>query len=324
MSAEGAIMKKLYLVMPCFNEQDVIEETARRLEQKLNTLIQTQKIEKGSKAIFVDDGSSDRTWELIQSLSDKSELFGGVKLSCNKGHQNALLAGLMSVRDECDYTISMDVDLQDDIETIDKMVDKYNDGCQIVYGVRNDRTTDTAFKRNTAQSYYKIMGMMGVDIVYNHADFRLMSSQALGALSEFREVNLFLRGLVPLLGFRTDTVEYARGERFAGESKYPLKKMLGLAFDGITSFSLKPIRMISAVGVGISCLSIIALIYSLVSKMFFYTDIGWTSVICSIWLIGGIQLLALGVIGEYIAKIYLETKQRPRFIVEKTINIDGK
>lgn len=317
-------MKKLYLVMPCFNEQDVIEETARRLEQKLNTLIQTQKIEKGSKAIFVDDGSSDRTWELIQSLSDKSELFGGVKLSCNKGHQNALLAGLMSVRDECDYTISMDVDLQDDIETIDKMVDKYNDGCQIVYGVRNDRTTDTAFKRNTAQSYYKIMGMMGVDIVYNHADFRLMSSQALGALSEFREVNLFLRGLVPLLGFRTDTVEYARGERFAGESKYPLKKMLGLAFDGITSFSLKPIRMISAVGVGISCLSIIALIYSLVSKMFFYTDIGWTSVICSIWLIGGIQLLALGVIGEYIAKIYLETKQRPRFIVEKTINIDGK
>ena len=275
------------------------------------------KISKESRIVFVNDGSKDRTWEIIESLHKENPLFQGIKLSRNKGHQNALLAGLMTVKEHCDMAISMDADLQDDIDAIDGMLEKYAEGCDIVYGVRNARDTDTAFKRKTAEGYYKVMGLLGADIVYNHADYRLMSKRALNGLEQFKEVNLFLRGVVPMIGYKSDKVYYARKERFAGESKYPLKKMLAFAWEGLTSLSVKPIRMIMTLGSAIFLVSIAMLIYSVVRHAMGATLVGWTSTVVSIWAIGGLQLLAIGIIGEYIGKVYLETKQRPKFIVEE-------
>ena len=310
-------MDKLYLVVPCYNEEEVLPETARRLAAKFDNLIGEGKISPESKVVFVDDGSKDRTWEIIEGLNEKTPLFQGVKLSRNKGHQNALLAGLMAVKGECDMTISMDADLQDDIDAIDEMLDKYYDGCEVVYGVRSERKTDSAFKRITAQGFYKVMRLLGADIIYNHADYRLMSARALDALSEFKEVNLFLRGIVPLVGFKSCSVEYARTERFAGESKYPLKKMISFALNGITSFSIKPIRMITALGVIIFSVSILMLIYFLIRHFTGNTLQGWTTLAVSVWAIGGLELFAIGVVGEYIGKIYMETKARPKYIIEK-------
>ena len=275
------------------------------------------KISKESRIVFVNDGSKDRTWEIIESLHKENPLFQGIKLSRNKGHQNALLAGLMTVKEHCDMAISMDADLQDDIDAIDGMLEKYAEGCDIVYGVINARDTDTAFKRKTAEGYYKVMGLLGADIVYNHADSRLMSKRALDGLEQFKEVNLFLRGVVPMIGYKSDKVYYARKERFAGESKYPLKKMLAFAWEGLTSLSVKPIRMIMTLGSVIFLVSIAMLIYSVVRHAMGATMVGWTSTVVSIWAIGGLQLLAIGIIGEYIGKVYLETKQRPKFIVEE-------
>lgn len=308
---------KLYLVIPCYNEEEVLPETAKRLEEKLRALIDGGKISPDSRAVFVNDGSRDGTWGLIEKLHRENPLFLGIKLSRNRGHQNALLAGLMTVRSECDAVISMDADLQDDINAIDAMIEKYNEGYDVVYGVRSSRRRDSFFKRTTAQGFYRLMRAMGVETVYNHADYRLMSARALAGLSEFGEVNLFLRGIVPLVGFKSTTVSYERGERFAGKSKYPLKKMLAFAFEGITSLSVKPIRLISSLGVLIFLVSLGILAYSLVRHFCGYTVNGWTSLSVSIWALGGIQLLAIGVIGEYVGKIYLETKHRPVFIVEE-------
>lgn len=308
----------LYLVVPCYNEQEVLPETAKRLKEKLENLIKSQIISEKSRVVFVDDGSKDKTWGIIETLSTESILLTGLKLSRNKGHQNAVLAGLLSSCPLCDMAISLDADLQDDVNAIDKMVLEFQQGSDIVYGVRSSRKKDSFFKRTTAQGFYKLMKGLGVDVIYNHADYRLMSKRAIEALGEFKEVNLFLRGIVPLIGYRYSIVEYERGERFAGESKYPLKKMLAFAFDGITSFSVKPIRLITVLGFLIFLASILALIYSIVVKFMGATDTGWTSLICSIWLLGGIQLLSLGVIGEYIGKIYFETKARPKYFIEKT------
>mgnify|MGYP000761731934 FL=1 len=310
-------MQKLYLVIPCYNEEEVLPETSKQLRAKMETLMAAGKISKESRIVFVNDGSKDRTWEIIESLHKENPLFQGIKLSRNKGHQNALLAGLMTVKEHCDMAISMDADLQDDIDAIDGMLEKYAEGCDIVYGVRNARDTDTAFKRKTAEGYYKVMGLLGADIVYNHADYRLMSKRALDGLEQFKEVNLFLRGVVPMIGYKSDKVYYARKERFAGESKYPLKKMLAFAWEGLTSLSVKPIRMIMTLGSAIFLVSIAMLIYSLVRHAMGATLVGWTSTVVSIWAIGGLQLLAIGIIGEYIGKVYLETKQRPKFIVEE-------
>ncbi len=308
---------KLYLVIPCYNEEEVLPETSKRLLEKYEKLIGDGVIDSESKICFVNDGSKDRTWEIIEQLNSENKIFRGIKLSRNKGHQNALMAGLMTVKDECDAAISLDADLQDDIEAIDRMVEKYAEGYDVVYGVRSSRKKDTVFKRATAQGFYKFMKAMGVEIIYNHADYRLMSKRALDALSEFEEVNLFLRGIVPLIGYKSATVEYERGERFAGESKYPLKKMLSFAFEGITSMSIKPIRMICVLGVIVFCVSIGILIYSLIRHFTGNTVWGWTSLAVSVWAIGGLQLLAIGIIGEYIGKVYLETKHRPKYIVEK-------
>ncbi len=308
----------LYLVIPCYNEEAVLPETSSRLETLYGQMLDIT-IDKDSKILFVNDGSKDKTWEIISGLHEKNPLFGGVNLAHNKGHQNALLAGMTVAKDHADIIISMDADLQDDINAVHEMVAKYKEGCDIVYGVRSSRETDTAFKRGTAQGYYKFMALLGVDIVYNHADYRLMSKRAVEALEQYGEVNLFLRGIVPQLGYKTDKVYYKRGERFAGESKYPLKKMLAFAFDGITSFSIKPVRMISAVGGVIILLGIAYLIYCLIRNLTGNTVEGWTSIIGSVWIIGGMQLLALGVIGEYIGKIYYETKRRPRFIIESVL-----
>lgn len=310
-------MQKLYLVIPCYNEEEVLPETSKQLRAKMEILMAAGKISKESRIVFVNDGSKDRTWEIIESLHKENPLFQGIKLSRNKGHQNALLAGLMMVKEHCDMAISMDADLQDDIDAIDGMLEKYAEGCDIVYGVRNARDTDTAFKRKTAEGYYKVMGLLGADIVYNHADYRLMSKRALDGLEQFKEVNLFLRGVVPMIGYKSDKVYYARKERFAGESKYPLKKMLAFAWEGLTSLSVKPIRMIMTLGSVIFLVSIAMLIYSLVRHAMGATLVGWTSTVVSIWAIGGLQLLAIGIIGEYIGKVYLETKQRPKFIVEE-------
>lgn len=310
----------LYLVIPCYNEEAVLPETAKQLLAKMNSMFERNMISRESKIMFVNDGSKDRTWEFIEELHAANPIYSGVKLSRNKGHQNALLAGLMTAKEKADMTISLDADLQDDIDVIDQMVEKYYEGNDIVYGVRSARKTDTFFKKFTAQGFYKIMQAMGVDIVYNHADYRLMSKRAVEALEEFKEVNLFLRGIVPLIGFSSDVVTYERHERFAGESKYPLKKMLSFATDGITSFSIKPIRLITVCGFLIFAISILMLIYSLVVHFTGRTIHGWTSMIVSIWAIGGLQLLAIGVVGEYIGKIYLETKERPKFIIEKILN----
>ncbi len=313
-------MDTLYLVIPCYNEQDVLSETSKQLLEKMTSLIKEEKITDKSKIVFVNDGSKDNTWEIVQRLHSENPIFQGIKLSRNKGHQNALLAGLMTVKELCDMTISLDADLQDDIDAIDEMIDKYYKGNDIVYGVRNARDTDTIFKKKTAQGYYKVLKFLGVDIVYDHADYRLMSKRALDGLESFKEVNLFLRGVVPMIGYKSDFVYYARKERFAGESKYPLKKMLSFAWEGITSLSVKPIRMIMSLGSFIFIVSIGMLIYSLVSHAMGNTIAGWTSTVVSIWAIGGLQLLAIGIIGEYIGKIYLETKERPKFIIEEYLN----
>ena len=306
----------LYLVIPCYNEEAVLPETSRRLAQKLDALSAAGKISAESRVLFVDDGSRDRTWSLISEFHRADRRLGGVKLSRNRGHQNALLAGLMTAKERCDAAISLHADLQDDLDAIDRMVDAFHEGYDIVYGVRSSRETDTVFKRTTAQGFYKFMKLMGVDIVYNHADFRLMSRRALEGLASYEEVNLFLRGIVPLIGYPSTTVEYERHERFAGESKYPLKKMLAFAFDGITSFSVKPIRWVTGLGFLIFLASILALLYILIVKLFGFTVPGWSATTASIWMLGGIQLLSLGVIGEYVGKIYTEVKARPRYFIE--------
>jgi glycosyltransferase involved in cell wall biosynthesis len=310
----------LYVAIPCYNEEEVLPETSKRIKEKIQNLIDQKIINKKSRVLFIDDGSKDRTWEMIKDLCASDDIFSGIKLAHNRGHQNALIAGLMTAKEYADMVISMDADLQDDINVVDKFIEEYYNGSDIVYGVRSSRKKDTAFKRSTALAYYRILQKMGVDIVYNHADYRLMSKRALNGLEQFKEVNLFLRGIVPLIGFKSSIVEYERSERFAGESKYPLKKMLAFAIDGITSFSVKPIRMITALGFILFLVSLVMLIYSIIIKILGHADSGWTSVICSIWMIGGIQLLSLGVIGEYIGKIYNETKSRPRFIIEEFIN----
>lgn len=311
---------KLYMVIPCYNEEEVLPETSRRLKEKVNALIEKGKIDKGSRIVFVNDGSKDRTWEIIKTLHEEDFVFSGINLTRNRGHQNALLAGLMTVMDDADMAISMDADLQDDIDAIDEMIDKYLDGIDIVYGVRSSRAKDTFFKKATAEGFYKIMNSMGANTVFNHADYRLMSKRALEGLSRFQEVNLFLRGIVPMIGYPTDVVYYERGERFAGESKYPLGKMLSFAIEGITSLSTKPIRMITFLGFFIFLVSIGILIYSLVRHFMGATIVGWTTLMVSVWGIGGLILLSLGVVGEYIGKIYLETKARPRFLVEQYLN----
>lgn len=310
----------LYLVIPCYNEEEVLPETSARLREKLNDLIDKNKIDKKSRVIFVNDGSKDRTWMLIEQLHQEDKIFGGINLSRNRGHQNALLAGLMTVKEHADMVISMDADLQDDINAIDEMVDKYLNGTDIVYGVRSSRKKDTFFKKATAEGFYKVMNTMGANTVFNHADYRLMSRRALEGLAQYGEVNLFLRGIVPMIGYSTDVVYYERGERFAGESKYPLGKMLSFAVEGVTSLSTKPIRMITGLGFFIFLVSIGMLIYSLVRHFMGATIIGWTTLMVSVWAIGGLILLSLGVVGEYIGKIYLETKARPRFIIEQFLN----
>ncbi len=307
---------KLYIVVPCYNEQEVLPETSKRLKKKMTDLIEKGIVDSESRIMFVDDGSRDQTWSLISELAKEDAIFAGVKLSRNQGHQNALLAGLMTAKQYADCVISMDADLQDDIDAVDAFLQKFAEGNDVVYGVRSSRKTDSAFKRITAQGFYKFMKLLGVDIVYNHADYRLMSKRALDALEEFTEANLFLRGIVPLVGFKWDIVEYERHERFAGKSKYPLKKMLAFAFDGITSFSVRPIRLITGCGFLIFLASLISLVVLLIMKLAGQTVQGWTTLMASIWLIGGIQLLSLGVIGEYVGKIYKETKRRPHYIIE--------
>ena len=309
--------KVLYIVIPCYNEEEVLCETAKRLTDKLHRMISDQVVSDQSRMVFVDDGSKDRTWELIRELHESNPLVLGIKSSRNRGHQNTLLAGLFTVKDDCDMAVSMDADLQDDIEVLDQFVKKYEEGCEIVYGVRSARKTDTFFKKFTAESFYKLMSHMGVDIVYNHADYRLMSKRAIEELENYKEVNLFLRGIVPMIGFKSGIVEYERHERFAGKSKYPLKKMLAFAMDGITSLSIKPIRFITALGVTLFLVSIVLLVYYIIGYFAGNTIEGWATLVVSIWGIGGLELLAIGVIGEYIGKIYLETKGRPRYIVEE-------
>lgn len=313
-------MKTIYFVIPCYNEEEVLHETSKRLAIKVGKLIDDKLINSDSKIMFVDDGSKDKTWSMIEELNSLNPLFGGVKLSRNRGHQNALLGGLISVKDNCDAIISMDADLQDDIDVIDEFIEKYYNGCDVVYGVRSDRKKDTAFKKYTAQLFYKLMNILGVDLIYNHADYRLMSKRAVESLGEFKEVNLFLRGIVPLIGYKSDKVLYERNERFAGESKYPLKKMLAFALEGITSFSVKPIRMVFTTGVIIFSISLVILAYALIRWIQGNTVQGWTTTVASIWAIGGIQILCIGIVGEYVGKIYMETKARPKFIIEKYID----
>lgn len=311
----------LYMVIPCYNEQEVLRETARQLKAKYESLIGRSMISPLSRVVFVNDGSKDSTWNIIQELhTENPEFFSGINLAHNCGHQNAVLAGLMTVKDICDISITMDADLQDDINAVDEMVKKYYEGNHVVYGVRSERKTDTFFKKFTAETFYKFMKLMGADVVYNHADFRLMSKRVLQELSNFKEINLFLRGMVPLIGFRSCSVYYERRERFAGESKYPLRKMIAFAINGITSFSTKPLKFITALGFMMSVLSVGAFIWAFIAKFAGFAELGWSSTICSIWLIGGLQLFCLGIIGEYVGKIYAEVKQRPRFIVEDFLN----
>lgn len=307
---------KLAIVIPCYNEQEVLNETANRLKAKFEQL--KSAVSDDSRVFFVDDGSKDSTWKIIQQLSNSDPLFEGIKLSRNRGHQNALLAGLMTVKNDFDAVISMDADLQDDINAIDKMLESYKNGHDVVYGVRSSRNKDSFFKRTTAVCFYKLMNLLGAETVYNHADYRLMSRRALDALAEFDEVNLFLRGMIPLVGFPSDTVYYERGERFAGKSKYPLKKMLSFASEGITSLSIKPIKLILHLGALFCILGLGILVYALVQHFLHNTTAGWTSLMASIWIVGGMQMISIGVIGKYIGKIYLETKHRPKYIIEET------
>lgn len=312
----------LYIVVPCYNEEAVLPETSRRLRAKMEAMVSSGRISERSRVLLVNDGSKDGTWNIIERLHRESPLFSGVNLTRNRGHQNALLAGLMTAKDRCDMAISMDADLQDDVDAVDRMLDKYDESCDIVYGVRASRKKDTFFKRFTAESFYRLMNFMGAETVFNHADYRLMSRRALEGLAAFKEVNLFLRGIVPMIGYTCAAVEYERGERFAGESKYPLKKMLSFAMEGITSLSVKPIRYITMLGFLIFLVSIAMIIYFIARWAIGATVAGWASVICSVWAIGGLILLSLGVIGEYIGKIYLETKGRPRFLIREILE-DG-
>lgn len=310
----------LYAVIPCYNEQEVLHETAKRLREKFQSLIAKGEISAESRIVFVNDGSKDATWQIIRDLHAENKIFSGINLSRNRGHQNALLAGLLNVKDLADMVISMDADLQDDINAVDEMVLQYKRGFDIVYGVRNKRETDTFFKRFTAEGFYKLIKFLGADIVENHADYRLMSRKALDGLEKFGEVNLFLRGLVPMIGFPSTNVYYERAERFAGESKYPLKKMLFFAFQGITSLTVEPIRMIMMLGLAMSSISFLVILWTLYEYFFGITVRGWASMLASLWFIGGLILLSIGIVGEYIGKIYLETKKRPRFIVSDFIN----
>lgn len=308
----------LFLVIPCYNEEEVLPETNRCVGDKLRRMITDGVVSGKSRILYVNDGSRDRTWNIIQELYRQDEYVTGITLSRNKGHQNALLAGLMTAKEHADIVISMDADLQDDVEVLDKFVEEYKKGNDIVYGVRKSRKKDTAFKRCTALSFYKLMRLFGVDMVYNHADYRLMSKRALDGLERFREVNLFLRGIVPMIGYASSTVEYDRGERVAGESKYPLRKMFRFAIEGITSCSVKPIRMITAMGLLVSFLSVVYLIYILIGNAMGYTIKGWTTVMVVMLILGGFQIFSIGIVGEYISKIYLEVKDRPRYIIEDT------
>ena len=323
MMGNGFMRKKeiLYIVIPCYNEEEVLKETTSRLINKIENLINNNKISKNSKILYIDDGSQDKTWSIIKTMSKKYIYVEGIKLSRNRGHQNALLAGLMEAKNLADIVISMDADLQDDIETISSMIEEYNKGYEVVYGVRNSRKKDTPFKRITAQSYYRFMRLMGVDLVYNHADYRLTSSCVLEELAKYQEVNLFLRGLFPLIGYPSTIVYYDRSKRYAGKSKYPLKKMLHFAWEGITSFTIRPLRLIMALGLIISFLSLLFLVYVVIGYFKGDTVTGWATIIVLICLFSGIQIFCIGIIGEYIGKIYIETKKRPRYsISEKTIS----
>ena len=307
----------LYIVVPCYNEQEVLPITAPLFRKKLLQLIADGKISDESRVLFVNDGSKDRTWELICAMAEKEEHILGVCLSRNRGHQNAVLAGLMEAKDRCDITISIDCDGQDDFDAMDRMVDAYLEGNEVVYGVRSSRETDTFFKRTTAQGFYKFLSAMGAEVVYNHADYRLVSSRVLQHFAGFGEVNLFLRGMIPLVGFPSTTVEYARHERMAGKSKYPLRKMLALAMNGITSLSVKPLHLITSFGVFVAIVSFIGCIWALVSALAGKTVAGWASMTCIICFVSGVQLISLGIIGEYIGKIYMEAKHRPRYIISE-------
>lgn len=309
----------LSLVIPCYNEEEVLPETIARLNPILTDLVNKKLISSLSTILLVDDGSRDRTWEIIETMNTQHATVRGLKLAKNAGHQNALLAGLMHAKNDSDCVISVDADLQDDLNAIEEFIIKFHEGYEVVYGVRQSRTSDTFFKRSTAQGFYKLMHSMGVNVIYNHADYRLMSKRVLENLAEFKEVNLFLRGLIPLIGFKSTEVYFDRSERFAGESKYPLKKMLSFAFDGITSFSVRPIRLISLLGLCMFLFSLLIAAYVLISKFFGFVIIGWSSLMISIWFIGGAQLLALGLIGEYIGKIYQEVKQRPKYTIETAL-----
>lgn len=308
----------LYIVIPCYNEQEVLPITAPLFLQKINDLAAAGKISPDSRVLFVNDGSKDRTWEIINELAASDEHYVGICQSRNRGHQNAVLAGLMEAKSRCDITISIDCDGQDDINAMDGMVDAYRDGCDVVYGVRSKRDTDTFFKRFTAESFYKLLNAMGAEVVFNHADYRLMSARVLKEFAKFKEVNLFLRGMVPMVGFKSTCVTYERHERIAGESHYPLSKMLGLAFDGITSLSTKPIRFITGFGVFVALVSFIGVLWAVIEAALGLTVSGWASMTSIICFVSGVQLICLGVIGEYIGKIYLETKHRPRYIISET------
>lgn len=310
-------MTRLFVVIPCYNEQEVLPETASRLKEKFQDLQADGRISEDSRILLVDDGSKDETWSIIRRLHEEDPLYQGIKLAHNRGQQNAFIAGLHEATGLADCVITMDADLQDDINAMDAMLQSYENGSDIVFGVRSNRDTDSFFKKHTAQGYYRFMRMMGIELVYNHADYRLMSSRALTALGEYHEVNLFLRGIVPELGFQTDVVYYKRAERFAGESKYPLSKMLSLASEGITSFSVQPLKVISWLGIFIAFLSLAGLLYALISKWTGNAVSGWTAIVCSIWFLGGLQLLCIGVVGAYIGKIYNEVKARPRYIIEE-------
>lgn len=314
----------LYIVVPCYNEEEVLPEASKRLSEKMKSLIFSGKISEKSRIMLVDDGSRDRTREIIRKLHESDEIFTGIALSRNRGHQNALLAGLMAAKERADVTISIDADLQDDINAIDKMLDEYYGGCDIVYGVRSKRETDTFFKRFTAEGFYRVMNFLGAETVFNHADYRLMSKRALEGLAEFKEVNLFLRGIVPMIGYKSSSVYYERSERLAGESKYPLKKMLSFALEGITSLSSKPIRYITLIGFFIFIVSILMIIYFIARWAAGATVSGWASVICSVWAIGGLLMLSVGIIGEYIGKLYLEAKARPKFIIAEDLEDEEK
>ena len=309
----------LYIIVPCYNEEEVLPETSSRLTALLSELTAGGQTDAGSRILFVDDGSRDKTWQIIEQLAAKESLVEGLKLAHNAGHQNALWAGMMSVKEKADAVVTIDADLQDDVQAIRGFLEKYREGCEVVYGVRSKRETDTAFKRMTAQGFYRFMQRMGVDMVYNHADYRLLGRRALEALGEFSETNMFLRGMVPLLGFKSAEVTYERGERFAGESKYPLKKMIAFAIEGITSFSIRPVRWVALIGFLFALLGCVMALYALISLICGQVVPGWTSIMVSIWIIGGVQLIALGLIGEYVGKTYNEVKRRPKFIVEEYI-----